>query len=433
MKKRTKIKITAYALAGLVALTGCFVRLNKENKNFRRRLTSIYLGALDSLSDSLYNINLGLKKTEYVTTPEKLSQITAEIYHESGRAMSSLTQMPADGDLSAVYKFVSQAGDYSIAVSRNLISKGEIEKSERENLKALQNAAQKLAAGVEEMRKEVYEGEKIELDTEASISVDNVTEISETMSDYPTLIYDGPYSDHLLTGESKMLAAAREFTLAEAREKAAKMLSVNLETIEYSGEQEGRLPAYRFISDDTVIAVTKRGGYTLYFRKYREIGDNILSGEQAVSKAKEWLSAHSNLIFKESYYFTDGGVCTINFAYKEGATVCYTDLIKVGVALDSGDIVLCEADGFVMNHTPRTIAPPAHSEEEARKVVSENLNIVSVERALIPSDGGAETACYEFLCVDSDGQEVLLYINCENLREERIFLVLKTDGGTLTK
>jgi hypothetical protein len=42
---------------------------------------------------------------------------------------------------------------------------------------------------------------------------------------------------------------------------------------------------------------------------------------------------------KESYYINQGGVLTINFAYMDGDFVCYPDLIKVGVAMDDGEIV----------------------------------------------------------------------------------------------
>lgn len=46
---------------------------------------------------------------------------------------------------------------------------------------------------------------------------------------------------------------------------------------------------------------------------------------------------------KETYYFTSDGICTINFAYTQSGVTCYTDLIKVGVALDDGSIVLFDA------------------------------------------------------------------------------------------
>ena len=53
--------------------------------------------------------------------------------------------------------------------------------------------------------------------------------------------------------------------------------------------------------------------------------------------------------------------------------------------------------------------------------------------ALIPTDGGGEARCYEFVCEAEDGQEILVYINAVNLDEEDILILLKSDGGTLTK
>ena len=39
---------------------------------------------------------------------------------------------------------------------------------------------------------------------------------------------------------------------------------------------------------------------------------------------------------KESYYVINNNICTINYAYVQDGAVCYSDLVKVGVALDSG-------------------------------------------------------------------------------------------------
>ena len=96
-------------------------------------------------------------------------------------------------------------------------------------------------------------------------------------------------------------------------------------------------------------------------RNTRDVGDHNLSYEQAIAKATQFLSNKTGRTFKESYYLADEGVCVINFAYKDGATICYTDLIKVGVALDNGEIVFYEPRGYLMNHKTRTIRPTRHS------------------------------------------------------------------------
>ena len=56
-----------------------------------------------------------------------------------------------------------------------------------------------------------------------------------------------------------------------------------------------------------------------------------------------------------------------------------------------------------------------------------------MELTLIPTDAGGEVRCYEFLCETEDEQEILIYINAVTGEEERIIILLKSDGGTLVK
>ena len=123
----------------------------------------------------------------------------------------------------------------------------------------------------------------------------------------------------------------------------------------------------------------------------------------------------------------------MNLVYKEGATLCYPDLIKIGVALDSGEVVFVEAAGYLANHHIRTIDTPRYSVDEAETVLSDALKPKSVRRAIIPTTGNNEKHCYEFLCTGINDEEILVYINVSTLLEEQILIVLATDGGTLTK
>ena len=52
---------------------------------------------------------------------------------------------------------------------------------------------------------------------------------------------------------------------------------------------------------------------------------------------------------------------------------------------------------------------------------------------MIPTDGKDEKHCYEFECTGVDGEELLVYVNVSNLEEEKILLLLRSDGGTLAK
>lgn len=436
MKKVWLVRIISFSLSLFLVPVGFAIKLKTQKDNYGNRLRYSYMRSLSDLCDSLANIDIELKKSAYVTTPTQFCNIAAEVYREAGTAMSALSSLPLnETDLSPLFKFVSQVGDYSLTVAKQSISGDSPTNEERENFKKLSQIAEYFSAGVEEMRIRYENGNAmlLEMQENSGQMAESLTDIQDKIDSYPTLIYDGPYSNHILTKESKLLSNAKEVDEQEARQNAAYALGATADALSLSGEETGGIEAYRFSGNDYEISVTKRGGYVVYFRKYEIVGEQTYSYEQALDVAKKWLYDYTQENFETSYYFADEGVLTVNFAYKEGRTVCYTDLIKVGVALSTGEVVLYEANGYLANHTPRTIKTPERTVEEAKTVVSKNLKIESQKQVLIPSPGGMEIHCYEFLCKNSENEEILVYINCDTLMEEQVYMVIKTDGGTLTK
>lgn len=95
--------------------------------------------------------------------------------------------------------------------------------------------------------------------------------------------------------------------------------------------------------------------------------------------------------------------------------------------------MLYEATGYLTNHTSRAFETPTYTSQQAAQTINSGLDIKESSIALIPSDGGAEIRCYEFLCRAENNDEMLIYVNVLNLETEQIFILLKTDGGTLVK
>ena len=134
---------------------------------------------------------------------------------------------------------------------------------------------------------------------------------------------------------------------------------------------------------------------------------------------------------KESYYVEQGNVLTVNFAYEQNHVLCYPDLIKVSVALDTGAVTGFECHGWIMNHTERSFESPSVSVEAARTKVSPHLQILSHQMALIPTDGQYEVLCHEFKCRTEQNTHVLVYINAATGNEEQILLLLEDEHGAL--
>ena len=69
--------------------------------------------------------------------------------------------------------------------------------------------------------------------------------------------------------------------------------------------------------------------------------------------------------------------------------------------------------------------------EDARNKINSNLEIISENRAIIPTEWKTEIDCYEFKGKVQD-REFLIYINVQTGKEEDILVILDTPGGTLT-
>ncbi|MBQ7288895.1 MAG: germination protein YpeB [Clostridia bacterium] len=438
LKKRTLIRIVCFCIAIPLALVGLVIVNYRSAERFRTQLVNGYSGSLYRVSEGLNNINLMLQKGIYAASATQLSSLSATIMREAGTTKAALAQLPlSGGEYASINKFLSQVGDYSLYLSKKTIAGSEITEAERENWVQLSNTAQTLAGNIENLRLNyeetgVWDAEITEnVESELNFA-HSMLEIEESLTDYPTLVYDGPFSDHILTSTPKMTEQAEEISREAAREKAAKVLLIEPEQVKDEGDETGVMECYAFSGGDGTVAITKKGGYIVYFRKFRAMGEETLSYEQAVLKAKAYLEKY-DVTVAESYYFADEGICTVNFAHKEGSVICYPDLIKVGVALDTGEILSVEARGYIMNHHTRTVATPKHTEKEAQAVLSDNLTVESVQQAIIPLTAADEAHCYEFLCRGIKDEEILVYISTETLQEENILVLLKTDGGTLTK
>ena len=440
MSRRNVIRIVSFSLAVALFCGIWAFQTHKENTSYLRQMENGYSYMLASLSTATDNIAELLNKGRFVTTAEGMGEIAAKLLTEAEISKNSLSQLNAKGELASLNKFYSQVGNYALTLSNNLKDR-KLSMEETANTELLSDIANRVAGVVSEAAENFNNseyflkefGQKVENATEEKTLYGTLGVLEGELTDYPTLIYDGPYSDHLLTKEAEMLKDAAIADKEEALKTAARYSRSSLPDLEFAGETSGKIETYDFLGEGVSVSITKKGGYVLYFRKENEVKDIILSNEQARLKANAYLSDMGFSGMQETYYFEADGVCTVNFAFLDGKTLCYTDLIKVGVAMDTGDIVFYEAGGYLTNHKERAFPTAKYTEQEAQELISPKLTVRNTRLALIPTDAVEETRCYEFTCISGDNQEILVYINTADLSEEEILILKISDGGVLVK
>ena len=441
MSFRAAVRVIAFSLAAVLVSVGFLVQTRIENEKFRLEIENSYSRNLDDFGSAINNISVTLNKARFATTAAQLSRMAAELLSEAELSKTALSQLPAGEELTVLNRFLSQVGNYAMSVSNTLIAGEDLSEEASQNIELLSSTANTIAELVRDSRITYNNSEywAKELDRKIEENVDSESlstalgEIEGELSDFPTLVYDGPYSDHILEKEPEMLKNCESVSKEQALKTAQTFAEIENGTLKSDGIVEGHIPSYRFTGEGVTVAVSRAGGLAYYMRKERDVKESILSYEQALEKAKRYLERMGMGNFKQTYYYDSEGVCVVNFAYLDGETICYTDLVKVGVAMDNGEIMLYEAGGYISNHKERAFPTAVFTAEEAAELLSDKLTLKGVSLALIPTPKGGEERCYELISTSNDGQEILVYINAVTLAEEEILILLKSDGGTLAK
>ncbi|MCR4925271.1 MAG: germination protein YpeB [Clostridiales bacterium] len=445
--KRNRIRLASFIISGFVALLA-LAGINIHTSNlYKREINLENQRALTQLSAYMDNIDMTLTKGLYSGTPEKLSEVSSSLWRETTCAKSSLSEIDlSDIQMEKTYKFLSQVSDYALFLSKKSIKGEEMTDEEYNNLVELESFAASLSEQISSIVGYLNDGA---LDfpqvSKALANVDDIGSLNlnlssamndteQTLTDYPTLIYDGPFSDHLSQLMPKMTLSAQPISQNQALNNAADFLCLDATSLSFKGETGGNMPCYNFSDGKKInISVTKDGGFVVYTLNSRYAGEAVLSIDEATKKALSFLAEKGITDMVRSYYAINDGIATINFAYKQDEVICYPDLIKVSVALDNGDILSFDAINYLMNHCRRNIVAPKLTIEQAKNSVSKNLSIKSTKLAIIPTDSADEKYCYEFLCQAKNSNDVLVYINAQTGAEEEILLLLYSDNGVFTK
>ncbi len=440
--RRKIILLCSYITALVLVLSIFAISNHQKSEQYRLKVETGYQRALNELSEYISEIDTTLSKGVYANTSTMLGQVTSSLVKSTSGAKNALSLLPiSDLELDNTYKFFSQLGDYSLYLNKKVSSGQQLTQEEYNSLSGfislLSGISQEVNFAIANISSLGYftgsaENNLMQGNEDLnSLSFSDSLKSAETsMEEFPTLIYDGPFSDHIMQMNAKMLENKDEITQEQAAELAKKYGLSNPQLV---GTESSTIEQYCFSDDTYYVGISKKGGYLCYLISSANVTEEKISPQDAIKYASDYLEKLGISNMKESYYATSEGQCTINFAYTENNITYYPDLIKVTVALDTGKIIGIDARGYITNHCQRTELVVTLTQEQALKSVSPNLSVIDSKLCVIPSSGKNEFFCYEFHCKDKDGKEYLVYINTQTGQENNILLLLYSDEGTLTK
>ena len=408
------------------------------------------------LVSNVDNVQVALAKSLATGSPRLRVGALSDVWKQAGDAQANLNSLPVTQELLRTSAFLTQVGDFAFVTARKTANQQEMTEEDWTRLATMKQQARELSEGLSKMLTSAVTGDirwlQVARQADArtasgkaggNVVTDGLTRVDEQVQHFPTLIYDGPFSDHVEDREPAGISGP-DVSPAEAVEVAKRFVPFDASGYSTTVEDEirGKIPAYRVRLEapknsgrpDAVVDVSRKGGKVVLMNIARDIGQEKLDLEQAVARAREFLSESGFGEMQPTFASQVGGVATIPFVGVQQGALVYPDMIKVKVALDSGDILSFDALSYLMSHRERTIPKAKISAAEARELLSPALEVQAEPRlAVIPIEtvDTPEAVCWEFRGT-SFGDEFYVYINVENGREESILQLIPTSEGTLT-
>lgn len=442
MTKRSYIRVLSYISFLLFIIAVSSIMTASSLKSYKTELEVSYRQSLAELAECLDNVDTDISKSLVSSSYGEIYDLSRDLFAQCSTAKNAMSRLPIEQlKLSNAYKFLSQCSDYAQYIGTK-IDKGEaISSEEHKNLKALLRYAQKFSDQVDEMVSATNSGAMITENEIRSSGEINTTPLSNSFSsgakvfeNFPTLLYDGPYSDQVLNKSSQLIKSADVKTRDECRQIFADALGVSVNNVSYETDDKSRIPCYTFKCGRYTGLITKQGGYIKEILYSGKIQSKNISAQNACNLAVKALERLGYKDMKVCYYDIKDNTCTVNCAYTKNGAYYYPDLIKVGISMNDGELLSLDAKTFLTNHTARQPKKAKLTAEQAQKKLSIFLKVNDVKMCVIPKESGKEVQCYEYTCESSDtGEKVLVYLNCDTGEEEDILIMIESQNGVLVK
>lgn len=426
-----------------------------------------YARAYAELAGTMEELSLTLGKLQAVSAPNQTVLLLDDIWRLSGTAVSLMSQIPqSHAEAEALNRLLVQLGDYAHSLSAKAVRGVGTSEAERAQLESLYSIARGVAA---DMNARLLAGDypRASLDENAYYDgpdagaasasegtasdgaalggmasdganprqEENLYKEQAGIESFPTLIYDGPFSESAqklrprgLTGAAVDEAQAQE--IAEAATGIA---------LSYQGMSNGKIRSYEFSGtgeNGSVVdlSVSVQGGHIVSMMGSATGGAAGVPPESEVERYRDtalnYLEelGYEDMVATYAQYY--GGCALINCAATEDGVILYSDLVKVWVDREDLHIVGLDARNYLFSHRERDWEDARISMAEAESLLSGRLNVESRAMALIPLTPETEALCYEFKC-RLGGEAYILYINAQTGDEEQVFQILDSENGTL--
>lgn len=442
---RLKHHILLYTFLGVAVLISIFLTLDYGNRAQRsaQALEDAYAQRVLETQEHLQAIGLKLGKAPVATDVRTQVELLAGISRQADNVVSGLSALPLSHiAMSDTLKFCNQLSEYAMVLALAVSAGQPLTEQQTTELSALESQCA-LLLGQFATARETMVAESLRLTAQPGVfyaeaqagqrPLEQVADPDNGM-DYPSMIYDGAFSDARHYGTPKALGEERIDQIRALEIARAFVGEERVERVEAAPDSGGTLASYGVtltLNDGVVLnaEVTRQGGKMLWMVPEHAAFTPALTLEECAEAAQGFLLDRGYGEMEANHYQVYDGLAVINFVAVQDGVLLYPDLVKVQIRMDTGEVVGLEANNYLMNHTRRTGLAPALSAQEALEKVSSRLEAGQARLCVIPYREG-ERLCYE-VPGRYEEREYRVYIDALTGEETEVLMMVDSVGGRM--
>ena len=410
---------------------------NSAMSGHAANLESVYQKSLYELIDSVNSMEVEVSKMLVSGDYDSQRKSLSSIKQQSASAQNCLSYLPVGSNLVVgASKFVNQLNGYCTSILNG--TKTSLSEEDMETWDKIYDCVASLKYELNKVSQKISQGYSIIDNLDKAKDIDgfsqNFSGISGDSIEYPSMIYDGPFSDSLLNQKINGLGSDK-CTEADAKEYIKQVFDTwpNV-SIEYVSKTAGKFTTYNFNVKSNGIKyfaqVTEQGKFLLNISGMVSDDKIIMTEEDAILRAEEFAVSLKLDNMKCVWKATVNNITYINLAPIEGGIIFYPDLIKVKIDRTNGNIMGWEASNYAYNHTKRTSLDMLKTESDILAQKPSKLSVNSIKKCIIPLEYGGECLAYE-VCGKYNNFTYYIYYDASNGKQIKVMRVIQTSDGEL--
>lgn len=410
-----------------------------QANSYSTQLENVYKKSYYDLVDNVNSADMKLSKLLATPSSHNYSaKMLTQLSQTAKEMQSNVASLPlsSDGILESV-RFINQMSGYTDVLDEKLSNGGVLTTYDREVLSEMHDSLTEMKRFLNQMSLNMMNGYSILQSSEiqdgefSKFSVE-FGQLRSDDADFPTMIYDGPFSDSVVNQEIKGLSGS-EVSRDDAYKKVDEVFK-NVANIKYQGLTDGKFSTYNFsmLNSDNqklFVQVSKIGGNILTVSGNVSSNAKNIDYDRAEKIAVDF--AKTNDIENPTVVWSEqlDSQAYFNIAPTQNGVILYPDLVKVKIDLDHADVAGYDAVSYWTNHTNRTLGDVTISLQEAKAKIDSGFDLKNERLVLSPLDYNREVLCYEFEA-EKDGSTYYFYVNANTDVVENVLKVVKTTDSS---